>query len=199
MLVLLKDEHKEHLKFLTGVEVGVVREFCRISIEFIKNGCNPKVYQSAAQKLEVDAETVQYAVEGLMYLLSETSKLMTNEVDFQDSISILGFSEEIVQVLLAMYLENRLMIRNVLSDMSMDLPHYYDLEWRLDVQVASRSLRHQITPNIVLKLHLEEDHEKSTHILQTDPGNLMQLTKELEKALDEIKSTYCRRIVGNID
>ena len=29
---------------------AVVREFCRISIEFIKTGANPKVYQTAARK-----------------------------------------------------------------------------------------------------------------------------------------------------
>lgn len=47
------------------------------------------------------AETVRHGVEGLMYLLIECSKLMVNEIDFQDSIMTLGFSEELNQELLA--------------------------------------------------------------------------------------------------
>ncbi len=82
---------------------------------------------SSPEKLEVDARTVQHGVEGLMYLLTECSKLMVclecppplqacpyymymhvlycstqvNELDFQDSIIVLGFSEELNKELLA--------------------------------------------------------------------------------------------------
>ncbi|XP_014777667.1 COMM domain-containing protein 2 [Octopus bimaculoides] len=199
MFNLLKDEHKEHLKFLTNVDAEVVREFCRISLQFIENGANPKVYQGAAQKLDVETKVVQSAVEGLMYLLTETSRFMIPETEYKESLSILGFQDDKIDILLTMYLENRGNIRNILSEMSMELPHYDNLEWRFDVQVASRSMRHQVMPNVLLKLHLEEDDEVTTHHLQTDPGNLVQLTKELEKALDEMKSPFCRRIVRNID
>ena len=75
MLLVLSDEHKEHLSFLTKVDsegkfasvqnslsiritmplplslsVLVVKEFCKISLEFIKKGVNPRVYQSAARE-----------------------------------------------------------------------------------------------------------------------------------------------------
>ena len=79
MLLLLSDEHKEHLSFLTQVDAegktswlstlvhvvhtllhnkrtnnscsAVVKEFCRISLEFIRKGTNPRVYQTAARTL----------------------------------------------------------------------------------------------------------------------------------------------------
>lgn len=198
MLLMLEDQHKEHLSFLTNVNLEVVREFCKISMEFIRKGEKPKVYQGAAQKLQVDAETVKNGVEGLMYLLTESSKLMLNEIDFQDSIMTLGFSTEMQQTLLQLYLQNRREIRTVLSEMTMDLPHYHNLEWRFDVQLASRSLRRQTTPNILFKLHTEDSGIQETHVLQTDPVNLVHLTKVLDEALQEIKSPYCRRIVRNI-
>ena len=71
--------------------LSVVKEFCRISLDFIRKGVNRKVYQSAArecillhhgcygycaEKLDVDVATIQHGVEGLMYLLTECSKLM---------------------------------------------------------------------------------------------------------------------------
>ncbi|GAB1609150.1 COMM domain-containing protein 2-like [Argonauta hians] len=199
MFNLLKDEHKDHLKLLTTIDVEGVKEFCRISLQFIKNGPNPKVYQGAAQKLNVESKVVQQAVEGLMHLLTETSRFMIPDTEYKDSLTNLGFQDDKVDILLSMYLENRGMIRDILSEMSMELPHYDNLEWRLDVQVASRSMRHQVVPNVVLKFHLEEDQNPTTHHLQTDPGNLVHLTKELERALDEMKSSYCRRIVRNID
>ncbi|XP_077988238.1 COMM domain-containing protein 2-like [Glandiceps talaboti] len=199
MLLLLEDDHKKHLNFLTDVDVEVVKEFCRIAMEFIRKGVNPKVYQSAAQKLEVKAEIIQHGVEGLIYLLTECAKLMISDIDFQDSIMALGFNEDLKQVLLELYLENRKEIREILSKMSMDLPHYHNLEWRFDVQLASRSLRHQINPLITMKLHTEDSEKKDVHVLQTDPVNLVHLTQTLEGALAEMKSTHCRRIVRNIN
>jgi hypothetical protein len=136
MLIVLGDEHKEHLSFLSTVNVEVVTEFCRLAIDFLKNGVTAKVYQSASQKLGVDLETVQHGVEGLMYLMTECAKLMVSEVDFQDSVMVLGFPEELNTELLKLYLENRKEIRAILGELSMDLPHYHNLEWRLDVQVA---------------------------------------------------------------
>lgn len=198
MLLVLEEEHKEHLAFLTGVEIDVVREFCRISVEFIQKGINPKVFHSAANKLDVDADTVKHGVQGLMYLLTESSKLMLNEIDFQDSIMALGFSEELQKELMAQYLQHRKTIRTILSELAMDLPHYSNLEWRLDIELSSRSLRRQVTPKILLKLHIQETGEKSTTVLQTDPTNLVHLTTVLEQALQEMKSTHCRRIVRNI-
>ncbi|XP_052703752.1 COMM domain-containing protein 2-like [Crassostrea angulata] len=198
MLLMFEDQHKEHLSFLTQVSPDVVKEFCRISMEFIRKGTNPKIFQGAAQKLNVDVDTVHHGVEGLMYLLTESSKLMLNEIDFQDSIMTLGFDEDTRQTLLEIYLQNRQEIRTILSEMTMDLPHYHNLEWRFDVQLASRSLRRQTTPTVLFKLHTEDSGVKDTTILQTDPVNLLHLTKVLDEALQEMKSPYCRRIVRNI-
>ncbi|XP_046580619.1 COMM domain-containing protein 2-like [Haliotis rubra] len=198
MLLVLEDKHKEHLSFLSDVSTDVVQEFCKISLNFIRKGANPKVYQSASQKLEVSPEVVKNGVEGLMYLLTEGSKLMLNEIDFQDSIMCLGFSEEMQQAILQVFLDNHREVRATLAEMAMDLPHYHDLEWRFDVQLASRSLRRQTTPQILCKLHLKDCGKDERHVMITDPVNLVHMTKVLDEALQEMKSPYCRRIVRNI-
>lgn len=198
MLLILSQEHKEHLHLLSGLELDVAREFCRISLEFILKGSNPKVYQAAAQKLGVQPSKIKCAVEGLVFLFNESSRLQIGEIDFQDSVMTLGFSEDLNQLLLQLYLENKHEIRRLLGELSLDLPHYHNLEWRFDVQLASRSLQHQTEPQILLKLHTKKEGETKSHILQTDPVNLIHLTSELENALAEMKTAHCRRIVRNI-
>ncbi|XP_023476861.1 COMM domain-containing protein 2 isoform X1 [Equus przewalskii] len=134
MLLDLSEEHKEHLAFLPRVDSAVVAEFGRIAVEFLRRGANPKIYEGAARKLSVSTDTVQHGVEGLTYLLTESSKLLISELDFQDSVFVLGFSEELNKLLLQLYLDNRKEIRTILSELAPDLPSYHSLEWRLDVQ-----------------------------------------------------------------
>lgn len=159
MLLVLSDEHREHLKYLTQVDVNVVKEFCKISLDFIKKGVNRKVYHSAAQKLDVDVATIQHGVEGLMYLITECAKLMLSELDFHDSIMTLGFSEEINKELLQIYLDNRKEVRGIVSQLTIGLPNYHNLEWRFDVQLASRALHRQTEPQVLLKLHTKQNGE----------------------------------------
>ncbi|XP_071839250.1 COMM domain-containing protein 2-like isoform X2 [Apostichopus japonicus] len=139
MLLILAEEHKAHLKYLLDAEQQVVEEFGRIAVEFIRNGPNPKLYQSAAQKLESDARKVKQAVEGLMHLLTEATRLDLSDIDFQDSVTTLGFSEEKKSQLLSLFLDNKKEVRDILLAMSMDVPHYCNLEWRLDVEIVISS------------------------------------------------------------
>ncbi|XP_075617914.1 COMM domain-containing protein 2 isoform X7 [Balearica regulorum gibbericeps] len=149
-------------------------------------------------KLNVGVDTIQHGVEGLTYLLTESSKLMISETDFQDSIHVLGFSDELNKLLLQLYLDNRKEIRSILSELAPKLPSYHSLEWRLDVQLASRSLRQQIKPAVTIKLHLHQNEDQTAQVLQTDPSTLLHLIQQLEQALGEMKTNHCRRIVRNM-
>ncbi|XP_009332283.1 PREDICTED: COMM domain-containing protein 2 [Pygoscelis adeliae] len=149
-------------------------------------------------KLNVGVDTIQHGVEGLTYLLTESSKLMISEIDFQDSIHVLGFSDELNKLLLQLYLDNRKEIRSILSELAPKLPSYHSLEWRLDVQLASRSLRQQIKPAVTIKLHLNQNEDQTAQVLQTDPSTLLHLIQQLEQALGEMKTNHCRRIVRNM-
>lgn len=79
-----------------------------------------------------------------------------SELDFQDSILVLGFSEELNKELLQIYQQHCKEIRAILSEMSLNVPHFHDLEWRLDVQLASRSLQRQAQPTVLLRLHTKQ-------------------------------------------
>lgn len=68
----------------------MVVDFCKLAAEFIQNGPNLKRYSTAAQRLEVEIDTVQNCVYGLvnLLLLSCRHKVRTLKECFQFYIII---------------------------------------------------------------------------------------------------------------
>jgi COMM domain containing 2 len=64
-----------------------------------------------------------------------------------------------------MYFQHRKEIRVLLEELSFELPHFDDLNWRLDIQVASRALRGQVNPLFIIELQTLEPgmHSNPTH------------------------------------
>uniref|UniRef100_A0A3Q2XZZ9 COMM domain containing 2 n=1 Tax=Hippocampus comes TaxID=109280 RepID=A0A3Q2XZZ9_HIPCM len=205
MLLVLSEEHKEHLNFLNKVDAAVVGEFGRIALEFIMRGTSPKVYEGAARKLSVPVEVVRHGVEGLMYLMTQSSKHMVPCPLSHITLNVLAEQLNdwsVIKCLCQMYQQHRSEIRSILSLVSTSLPAYHNLEWRLDVQLASRSLRQQVAPTLATKLHLTHGRgsgtEQSCRVLHMDLGTLLHLISILEGALSTLKSTHARRILRNI-
>ncbi|GAM25740.1 hypothetical protein SAMD00019534_089150 [Acytostelium subglobosum LB1] len=201
MIIVLDNNHRHDLQFLKTIELDVVKEFCNISLEFIRKGDNKKLYIAASKKLGATPDTVENVVKGLSHLFVECSRFLLTDADFRDSLSALKYADELVDHLKEVYLENRTEIREILQELYPHFDHYANLEWRLDVQVANRSLRGQtINPIYLLKLTTQSGgtEDKKEHLLQTDPNNLKHLCNELESALNEIRSNDCRRIMRNI-
>ena len=74
--------------------------------------------------------------------------------------------------------------------------HYAFIPFK--TKLASRSLRQQIKPSVTIKLHLNQNGDHNTQVLQTDPATLLHLVQQLEQALEEMKTNHCRRVVRNI-
>ncbi|KAF6026652.1 COMMD2 [Bugula neritina] len=198
MLLLLDENHKLHLEILSTLEKEVVVEFFKLAIEFISDGVNSSKLETAAHKLKLELSTVENLIDGLMFLLAESAKLMINEVDFHDSILTLGVSEDICKELVSIYTSNKGEIRLILDELSLHPVQYQDLEWRLNVKLASRSLQGQAEPNLLLRLHTSQGDSAHSQLLQCDIPNLINLTNSLDEALQESKSHYTRRILRNI-
>jgi len=197
MLLTINDKAKEDIEYLKQFAPDVLTEFCKISLEFIRKGANPKLYSGAAKKLGVATTIVQHSVEGLSFLLLESSRSLVSEMEFLDSLLLLQFPKDIAEALKELYIKHRREIRVMLAELSFSLPHYEDVNWRLDVQLASRTLRNQINPILTVKLTTLHPEEKVQYF-QIDYLNLRQLVSELEVALKEVRSGHCRRIVRNV-
>jgi len=198
MIVILTQKHKDDLAFLKGVDVKVLVEFCKMTLEFIRKGQDTqkysKIFAGAAKKLETSREKIEWGIQALCYLLTEAAKLMLSELDFMDSLIVLAFPDEHNKILKEAYLENKLKIRSILSDLSFELPHYINLDWRLDIKLASRCMHDQVQPTFIFKLDTLEQNETKSQYLQADFTNLKHLHEQLSDALSEMQATYARRI-----
>uniref|UniRef100_A0A131XHR6 Putative rna polymerase ii large subunit n=1 Tax=Hyalomma excavatum TaxID=257692 RepID=A0A131XHR6_9ACAR len=201
MLLILDDDHKQHLHFITTVDDAVAKEFCKIANEFLVRGVNTKVYHSAAQKLQVDDEVVQGAVEGLSHLLSQAAKLKLSEQHFRESLLLLSFPETVCEELVRRHAENEKHVRKLLSEKSIPRWSFSHLQWRLEAEIASRCLKSHVTPLVTFKFHLKQGDDSSETkvvVLQTDPLNLLHITESLEEALHSAKSLHMRRIAKHV-
>lgn len=198
-LLVLSKQHKKNLAFLSEIDAEVGVEFAKIAVGFILNGANAKVYTAASKKLEVPTTTVQSAVEGLMYLLTEGSRRNLSEFDFNDSVMMLAFPDGLHQTLMQAYKENKDTIRRISGNLGMTLQSYRDVKWRINSQIASRSLRQQAEPQLIMKLEtLDVNSNDSSILLQTDPTTLARITEQLDAALKAVKMSHYRRITRAI-
>ncbi|XP_018351857.1 PREDICTED: COMM domain-containing protein 2 [Trachymyrmex septentrionalis] len=197
MLLTLKPDHKKHMLFLVEQSSPVLQDFCKLALDYLQKGPNVKVYNAAAQKLDVELDVIKNSVEGLVNLLLESCKYKLSTEDFRDSIVALGFTEDKEAILSKLYSIKKDEVSDALEEIGFKLSRYHDMEWRFEVQTASRSLLKQVAPLISLDLSLKnpDNPEEIEHVLlQTDPTNLLHITQELEEALQESRSQHIRRI-----
>eukprot|EP00037_Helgoeca_nana_P008087 m.72270 g.72270 ORF g.72270 m.72270 type:complete len:250 (-) comp18714_c0_seq3:445-1194(-) len=198
-LLVLSPEHKKHLQLLTSIDEEAVLEFGRLALDFVLKGVNPKVFSAAGKKLGVNPADVQNGVHGLMFLFSESAKLKMTEMDFNDSVMILGFPEGLHTLLLELFKEHCEVLRRVAGHLTMSLPTYTDLKWRIDAQIGSRTLQHEVEPTVVLQIDtIDQNSDPASIVLQTDPTTLAHLTAQLEAALKAVKMSHYRRITRAI-
>ena len=199
MLLKLTSEHHQHLQFLNSIEQDVAIEFASISLKFLNSGINKKVIKSAAQKLGVSIETVENCILGIMQLFLEATKSKLNEEEFFDSMIVHNFSTELSKSLQSLYREQVKETRSKLKQNAPALSTYKNLEWRLDVKLASRALYNQLDPSILLKLATDDsDGSNKIELLKVDISMLNKLISELEMALSEDKVKHVQRFLRNI-
>ncbi|XP_034238373.1 COMM domain-containing protein 2-like [Thrips palmi] len=200
MMFLLSEEHKSHLSVLLNQPPQLLQDFCRLALELLKRGHNLKLYSAAAQKLAVEVQVIQLAVEGLVQLLVKSRQHKLSGSDFRDVALASGFNEELESVLTEFYESNKETVDLALGTLAPSLPHYHNLEWRFDVQIASKALVKETIPTLTMKLGLEERPQlednpvRESLLLQTDPNNLKHIIQKLDEALVEASSQHSRRL-----
>ncbi|KAJ4458184.1 putative COMMD2 protein [Paratrimastix pyriformis] len=220
MLILFSDKHKQDLSFLTQLSEEFLHELCQKAVEFIVDGGNEKIFAAAARTLQIDEAVIRNLIDGVSFLLVESSKLQISERDFNDSVAALSYPEPLAKALLQLYLDNRGAIREKLASLPAPIPHYKNLEWRLEAQVASRlhPLGAEVEPAFTLRLATSNVPATQTAmqgvlapasndaapgagqattqvILGADVANLRHLYLELDRALREVQSVHARRVM----
>jgi ABC-type siderophore export system fused ATPase/permease subunit len=71
---------------------------------------------------------------------------------------------------------------------------YSDLDWRYDIELSSRGKNTEFKPNYYVKLKLKEGEKEAFIDFNADYGNLKNMTEELERVGDYMKSISYRKL-----
>lgn len=208
VLVSFPIEVLDDAKLLPTLAPEVLNEFCMIAVEHIRVGVISKSkYSKAATALSVDVSALISAVEALSHMILECVRRGASGEDFSSSVSngagasegSLSFTDAAIEVLRACYNVHSKDLRMLLDDLSLRLGHYHNLEWRLDVPLASRMLRSGgslLQPLLIIELETKDARGNPTkNLMQMDYANLDHLVQQLEMAVKEVNTKHSRRVL----
>ncbi len=181
----------------------VFREVVTVCINEI-NGqkTQAKVYNKLASMLSITKQDVTTTIGALSTVFIEGAKKNATPDDFQTSLYDLGFNETQAQICAIVYAENHESIRDSLK-LCADVDGRFDsITWRLDIELASRSVRNLNRPTYLLDIKTKHkdnttsssDAGVKSDLLYADYATLAHVTEELEKAIKESKTVHARRI-----
>jgi hypothetical protein len=205
----LSDELVSDLSLLSSLPTDdEVKEFSKMSTQIIlqnqfqksKHGTfiSRKILEKAASKLGIDdPEKIDRCIGAIGYIFVESAKFRATPEQLSKHLHEAGVA--FFDVVSNHFAENEPLFHEIVDKNRSDfleLPRYSKLDWRLDCVVSSRSKADQVTPIFTLKLDTKTGSTGSheSHLLQTDPANLIHMTEVLEKALAELKSNKVKKI-----
>ncbi|XP_018803703.1 PREDICTED: COMM domain-containing protein 2 [Bactrocera latifrons] len=219
MLLNIKTDQRRHLELLRHRGSEDVVELCKAAFEYLSLGPNTQRYQHLAEKYCTDTGVVQKAVEALIALLISATKGNASESDLQSLQQEEGYSNDVMQVLSQFVSSKRHFIEGSIKSANIRAYRLVNIEWRLEVRLATRSLLRQSSIRVTMKLYLHtepknenrdllEDGDQAIHsderrnrkdlLVQTDLSSLVHMIQVLETALYESKSRRIRNIVSGI-
>uniref|UniRef100_A0A182MJ36 COMM domain-containing protein n=1 Tax=Anopheles culicifacies TaxID=139723 RepID=A0A182MJ36_9DIPT len=242
MARIIRPEQANQLRFLLEQpEEGMLIEFCKLAIEYINSGINEKKctvaaskscgfteykwktndFRHVSEKLSSTYDTVRGALEALVALLIDSTKVAISEREFYAMLqtSLENIDEKQSEILWQFITSKRNLVDNVLRASCQDELYFRDLEWRIEGRIASRSLRSQATPVIKMKFHLDtecvseyreklhsmpgdglgeegtkmQDHTRREVLAEMDPAMLQHMIQVLEQALLEARTRRVRK------
>ncbi|GAV03209.1 hypothetical protein RvY_13668 [Ramazzottius varieornatus] len=200
MLLNIDATLRDQLQVIEEVDVDTAQEFCQFALQLLEKGPQPKLLEKAAMKLNWTAEKLQTILEAITELARRSAK--DNTIDKEEVSTVLrdaGISPTIAEVLAEFCSSSRAALHGYLHNIHCKTPRLKRLEWRLEVEIASRTVQNSVKPHLLLQLELENSQRSSkVHTLQMDIPTLLHVTEELEQALREVKSTHARKIMRNI-
>uniref|UniRef100_A0A182NA67 COMM domain-containing protein n=1 Tax=Anopheles dirus TaxID=7168 RepID=A0A182NA67_9DIPT len=181
--------------------------------------------QPDEEKLSTTYETVRGALEALVALLIDSTKMALSEREFYAAVQALEtINEKQSEILWQFITSKRNLVDNVLRASCQDELYFRELEWRIEGRIASRTLPSQATPVIKMKFHLDTEcvseyrenllsepmrtadttameeqtqpqHTRREVLAETDPTMLQHMIQVLEQALLEARTRRVRNYV----
>lgn len=222
----IKNLQKTHLTPLTKCATSDVITLCKVAFDYLANGPEKQqeIYQAIASKYDKQfaREEVQLAVEALISLLIEATKAKADENEVRKPLALAGFEEETVDILTQFVTSKRNFIEGSIKTANIRAYRLVNIEWRLEVKLASRAVMKQSQVVVTMKLYLhtepknenrdlledindsnaeiheDEKRNRKDLLVQTDLNTLTHMIHSLEEALMESRTRRIRNIVEAI-
>ena len=198
MLLTLHQSLVDDLQLLVELSADVVSELSTLALTNLSHGHTAdadKKYRRAAKALSVDPTTLTAAIHALSFLLLDAAKRHISEADFIASLQPLNLPDTHTHLLTQLYTAHTKQLTATLATLSLPLPHYVDLQWRLDVEVHSRAMARPATPVYLLELVTRTGESEGSVLVQSDYTGLMRLEAALEEAIKAMQTKEARRII----
>ena len=192
---------QEDLSFLASLPSEQFGDFCNIALEFVRRGPNEKLYTRAAGRVGVEPAVVERSIVALSRVLVDAANAKLDAFRLQTALSALPFGEESAKLLHEFAMANGAELHECARKREPSVPAYSHLDWRLDVEVASRTQHRQVRPTFLLRLDTESGGAggaAASELLQSDYANLKRLQTVLEAATADMKAAHASRIARYI-
>ncbi|KAF0740475.1 hypothetical protein Ae201684P_017017 [Aphanomyces euteiches] len=145
-----------------------------------------------ASSVGLTPETMERAVMGLSAILTECAKKDISSNDLILSIVDLNLSPEQVAVVVQFYTENKEQIKaSVAWNPALGVPEFHSIDWRLDLELGSRTQHHIEKPVLTIQLGTSAAEKQQ---LQCDYKQLISLTQSLKEALKATQTPHGSRM-----
>eukprot|EP00644_Phytophthora_capsici_P004752 jgi/Phyca11/557860/estExt2_Genewise1.C_PHYCAscaffold_10015 len=148
-----------------------------------------------------ETEKMEQAVLGIAKVLMDGAKVEMSAHAFRLVLKGMALPEQHVDVLAQLYETHAKGIRECVSrETGTSVPHYRNLEWRIDLELGTRFHRNKPKPIVTLRLDTSTQANSTavpkvqSTCLRADYDGLKMMQRQLETALKEVDSVHCSRI-----
>lgn len=184
----------EDVTLLEKLKPDQVTQFSELALTFLQTGANKKMYKSAAKHIGASVEEVGRCIMGMSKLfINGMRRRIISRIAFSGFMEKVGTAEVAIEPMAAFYAKNRDAIQRCVGQLSIQLPSFQKLDWRLDVEVSRRMAHNVFQPNFMFKLDTIDNEPKSQY-MQVDMKTVKFLRSQLKAALQESSSVHQKRV-----
>mmetsp|Transcript_14578 Transcript_14578/g.35564 ORF Transcript_14578/g.35564 Transcript_14578/m.35564 type:complete len:199 (+) Transcript_14578:102-698(+) len=188
-------EHVDDMRALSKVDGKGLERCCEICIRQFQNPeTDKKMILRTAKELGLSSGELSAAVDELSQFFLACCKKQLNQSNFNILAKTMKLEKERAAILYKFYVANLDSMRSILSTSSKRLPHYNNLNWRLELEMSSRTLHHKVKPSFLLELTTKDETGEKAELMQCDYSVMKHVCDQLEVALKDLNSSHCRRM-----
>eukprot|EP01017_Pseudomicrothorax_dubius_P005619 TRINITY_DN11453_c0_g1_i4.p1 TRINITY_DN11453_c0_g1~~TRINITY_DN11453_c0_g1_i4.p1 ORF type:complete len:198 (-),score=62.85 TRINITY_DN11453_c0_g1_i4:140-733(-) len=181
-MAVLNESSVRKLNQVVDLEIKAFEKAILSAINLI---INRDVSNTLSDLIEVDKEKAEEYIQGLSEWIIYLTKIKASEKEINNLLDYTNLTPSQREVLLKTLPTYRDQIRRVLFDTyTDDQPAFEKVEWRLDMQVASRRMDEELIPRIFVNISTRNpDSTLNKNIMETDYATLKHIVDELGLAL----------------